>query len=130
MVTSPLKNRLHMASKYPRLVKRQYQEHRNVWRSSDPVIQNLFSELSSPERLRPGVIQQISAETGINYKTLESWRAKLKSGDFIYGETVPGAHKGLARKITPEIEDEIEKCLEEKFIEEDKICTRMMVGGQ
>ena len=122
-----MKYRLHMAAQYPRLVKRSYHDHRDVWLSTDPAVRSLFDEVSSPARLRPGAIQRMATETGIHYKTLESWRSKLKSGAFVHGETVPGSHKKDPRKITPEIEDEIEKCLEDNFIEEDRLCTRMMV---
>ena len=65
------------------------------------------------KRLRPGVLQKMAHDTGINYKTIESWRSRLKSGEVMYGESdPPGSHRSLGRKLLPDIEREIAEHLE------------------
>ena len=112
-------------TEYERLVKRQCHDHGSIWTSKEPAVQKMFSELGADERLQPGTLKRMSEQTGINYKTLESWRAGLRSGKLTYPPPVPpGAYKHDGRKIPPDIEREIAEYLRTKVIAEQRACPR------
>ena len=66
---------------FPRLVKRAHGFYRSLWEPSDPEIKRLFVELASSS-LAFGRLQHIANETGVPYKTLQDWRAKLIENPF------------------------------------------------
>ena len=87
-------------TRYPKLVKREHTVHGSDWLTNPYKIQ-LRQELSAADRLEKGRLRQIASDTGIKYKTLETWRSKLRADPDYIPEH---GHKGVPRKLTQEEE--------------------------
>ena len=79
----------------------------------------LMQELSNHNRMAPGRLLTISEQTGINYKTLETWRNKLKKNPKYIPEH---GHKGVPRKINIEQEEYILNQIKQEFLETNRYC--------
>ena len=108
---------------FPRLVKRAHGFYRSLWESSDPEIKRLFVELAD-SALPFGRLQQIANETGVPYKTLQDWRAKLIENPF-YCPRYP--QKGVSTRVSEEIEIEIAEWLRTEYIEKKRYCPASVV---
>lgn len=104
-------------AKYPKLCKRQHRVYTNIL--DQPVTQKLMLELANKERMAKGRLREISNETGICYKTLETWRCKLRIDPNYKPEH---GHKGSPRKISQDKEDQIFDKLKHSFLEPNRYC--------
>ena len=71
---------------YGKMSKRYYCKYGHLWKGGSSDFQRLLSELRSKERLKRHRLREISEETGIGYKTLESWRRHLQEDPFWHPE--------------------------------------------
>ena len=101
---------------YQCLIKRPH----NVYKFfKKPEAITLMSELANQGRMPLGRLKEIANQTGIPYKTLETWRAKLRVDPNYFSEH---GHKGIPRKISKEKEDQILTQLHEKFLQDGRYC--------
>ena len=101
----------YLRMQYPCFSKRPHNVYDKIF--SAPEAQALMLELSSSNRLPPSRLKEISNQTNINYKTLETWRRKLKINQ---NYTPEHGNKGQPRKLTKEGEDKIFEILYDRFL--------------
>ena len=109
---------------YRRLAKRAYHKDLYLWINEDDDFTQLKLELSSDGKLPRGRLREISASTGINYKTLESWRRRWRTDpDWTpqYGRP-EGPHV-----LSADTETAAEARLEDTYIQEHRLCPRAAV---
>lgn len=104
-------------TQYPRLAKHPHMVYDEIFNKEES--NKLFQELSSKERIPPGRLRDISNQTKIKYKTLETWRKKLKlDPDY----KPKHGHKGEPKKLSKDQEDAIFKQLNENFLVKSRYC--------
>ena len=102
---------------YPKFCRRPHAVHDEIFKSPEAII--LMKELSTCDRLPPKRLAEISKTTNIKYKTLETWRRKLKCDPNyipIHGK------KGNPKKLSVEQENVIFKKLEEMYLDNSRYC--------
>ena len=67
----------------------------------------------------------MASQTGINYKTLEFWRHNLRLNPSWTPES--HGHKGVPRKLTPDIEAIAAERLKSEFVDQQRLCPRLTV---
>ena len=109
---------------YRRLIKRVYHKYLYLWNSDNDDFQQLKIELGRDGKLARGRLQEISASTGINYKTLESWRRRWRvNPDW---EPQYGRPQG-PHVLTADIEAAAAARLEQEYILERRLCPPAVV---
>ena len=111
---------------YPHFARRPHENYDDLFRQENGPFRDMLNELASPNRLADGRIMEISRDTGINAKTLEGWRTKLRK-DPNY-KAVHG-HKGWARRLGAQREDEVAETIEEEYISQHRPCPRTTVAA-
>ena len=107
---------------YPRLTKHPHIVYDAIF--SQPDAKKLMQELSSNERLPPGRLHEISTQTKISYKTLETWRKKLRSNP----NYIPKhGNKGMPKKLSLIQEEVIFHQLNENFLNNHRYCPPRIV---
>lgn len=111
----------HMAmeeeKQYPILVKKNHHVYDKIF--DQPEAKELMKELSNRDRLQPGRLIKIADQTKIEYKTLETWRRKLKADPNYLPKH---GNKGRSKKISKEQEDIIFNKLQEKYLNQNLYC--------
>ena len=108
-----------MSFTYSKLKKRSYSKYLYLWQENNEGFQHLLLELGSDGRLRKGRLKEIAEETAIPYKTLESWRARLRTNSDWRPEY---GHAGVPRVLSEETEDQVRQTLTENFIDANRFC--------
>ena len=104
--------------------KRYYCKYGHLWKGGSSDFQRLLSELRSKERLKRHRLREISEETGIGYKTLESWRRHLQEDPFWHPEY--GHPKGPV-VFSREAEADVVEVLEREYLDVKRFCPRQVV---
>ena len=111
---------------YSRLVKRPHRSYQDLWLSEDPSVKRLFTELSQPA-MPWGRLKEISGETGIPFKTLQDWRARLKENPAYKPAYI---QKGYSLRVDWETEEEIASFFRENYIQKQRYCPAALVKGK
>ena len=110
---------------YQRLCKRPYTRFAWLWRDNSTEFQRLLTELASKTRLKRGRLREISTETGIKYKTLDSWRRHLQQDPNWHPEY---GHPTGPAILTEEEEAEVVDQLTRDYIDVQRFCPTYAVA--